>query len=148
MILYFRDLLLYKAAPEVDGLFERAKLNDSFKQLADQFQLNDLQESMQILNESQQEIKWAAKPKIVLEMAVVQLMAVTPKVQQESVNNQQWDQLKLQIKQLEEKLANLSQRPVQVQPASNEHANETQKKHSGEGFQIKVEKDGLDQRLP
>ncbi|MBM7841241.1 DNA polymerase-3 subunit gamma/tau [Alkalihalobacillus xiaoxiensis] len=126
MILYFRDLLLYKAAPEVDGLFERAKLNDSFKQLADQFQLNDLQESMQILNESQQEIKWAAKPKIVLEMAVVQLMAVTPKVQQESVNNQQWDQLKLQIKQLEEKLANLSQRPVQVQPVSNE-PNETQK---------------------
>lgn len=127
MILYFRDLLLYKAAPEVDGLFERAKLDESFKQLSDQFQLNDLQSSMQVLNESQQDIKWAAKPKIVLEMAVIKLMAIKPIVQQESGNNQEWDQLKQQIKQMEEKITKLSQQPVQTQSASIENTSETQK---------------------
>ncbi|NUK32160.1 DNA polymerase III subunit gamma/tau [Parageobacillus sp. VR-IP] len=73
LIFYYRDLLLYKTAPHVEGAIKGAIVDDAFKHLAEAMPVSDLYETIEVLNKSQQEMKWTNHPRIFLEVALVKL---------------------------------------------------------------------------
>lgn len=73
LIFYYRDLLLYKTAPHVEGAIKGAIVDDAFKHLAEAVPVSDLYETIEVLNKSQQEMKWTNHPRIFLEVALVKL---------------------------------------------------------------------------
>jgi DNA polymerase III subunit gamma/tau len=73
LILYYRDLLLYKTAPHVEGAIKGAVVDDAFQHLAQSVPLSDIYETIEVLNKSQQEMKWTNHPRIFLEVALVKL---------------------------------------------------------------------------
>jgi DNA polymerase III subunit gamma/tau len=73
LILYYRDLLLYKTAPHVEGAIKGTVVDDTFQHLAQSVPLSDIYETIEVLNKSQQEMKWTNHPRIFLEVALVKL---------------------------------------------------------------------------
>ncbi|GAF67154.1 DNA polymerase III subunits gamma and tau [Bacillus sp. TS-2] len=108
LIFYFRDLLLYKHAPNSEHLFERAKLNDAFKELSEHLDTAYLYDAIDVLNTSQQEMKWSMHPKIFLEMSLVKLMnqqkQEAPAVEKQ--NHLETPQLQRKVEELEKLLKN------------------------------------------
>ncbi len=74
LIYYFRDILLYKTAPNAEGLLERAKVDEPFKELVTKIGVQWLYAAIESLNSSLQEMKWSSHPKMLLELAVIQLI--------------------------------------------------------------------------
>lgn len=73
LLLYFRDLLLYKTAPNLEESMERALLDDEFVTLANNLQLEQIYEYIDILNHTQQEMKFSNHARIYLEVCLVKL---------------------------------------------------------------------------
>ncbi len=102
LIFYFRDMLLYQTAPHLEGMFERAVVDDTFKKIASETSASHIYKIIHQLNESQQEMKWTNHPRIFLELALVkicQLQKDTP-----SVSNDQLGMLIERINRLEAEL--------------------------------------------
>ncbi|WP_332699137.1 DNA polymerase III subunit gamma/tau [Halalkalibacter lacteus] len=111
LIYYFRDLLLYKNAPQAEGLLERAKVDDFFKELTVNVDSNWLYIAIESLNVSQQEMKWSAHPKIFLELALLKLMnqraGVSDHSSVPSASISEVEQLKNLVHTLEKKLEDI-----------------------------------------
>ncbi|AGT30477.1 DNA polymerase III subunit gamma/tau [Geobacillus genomosp. 3] len=73
LILYYRDLLLYKTAPHVEGAIQIAVVDETFTALSETIPLSDLYGAIELLNKSQQEMKWTNHPRLLLEVALVKL---------------------------------------------------------------------------
>ncbi|OQP03948.1 DNA polymerase III subunit gamma/tau [Geobacillus sp. 46C-IIa] len=73
LILYYRDLLLYKTAPHVEGAIQLAVVDEAFTSLSETIPLSDLYGAIELLNKSQQEMKWTNHPRLLLEVALVKL---------------------------------------------------------------------------
>ncbi|MBB6285277.1 DNA polymerase III subunit gamma/tau [Geobacillus subterraneus] len=73
LILYYRDLLLYKTAPHVEGAIQLAVVDETFTALSETIPLSDLYGAIELLNKSQQEMKWTNHPRLLLEVALVKL---------------------------------------------------------------------------
>ncbi|KRG12819.1 DNA polymerase III subunit gamma/tau [Lederbergia galactosidilytica] len=73
LILYFRDLLLYQTAPNLEESLERAMLDDDFIELAKAIQPSQIYEYMDVLNKTQQDMKFSDHAKIYLEVCLVKL---------------------------------------------------------------------------
>src|SRR5690625_1214484 len=71
LIYFMRDLLLFKSAPDLGDLLERARVDESFKELTEQVSNEWIQEAIMTLNECQQEIKWSNSPKVFIEIAMI-----------------------------------------------------------------------------
>src|SRR5699024_12634957 len=67
LIYFLRDLLLYKSAPSLENILERAMINDSFTQLAETVTVDWIQDAIMQMNQCQQEIKWTNSPKVLNE---------------------------------------------------------------------------------
>lgn len=130
MIFFYRDMLLYKAAPALEEAMERVMLDHDFQELANQIEPAQLYEWMEVLNKAQQEMRWTNHPRIFLEVAIVKLCQLD---QQRQTNNVQVEPLLKRIEQLEEKLANFQQNPVAApsEPAAAKKASRPNRK----GFQ-------------
>lgn len=121
-IIYFlRDLLLYKSAPALEGILERARVDDSFTQLAETVTVEWIQDAIMQLNECQQEIKWTNSPKVFIEIA---LLTITNRYNQEQQPSEAADsetvvQLTNKLKQLEKELRALKEKPA-LAPTSPE----------------------------
>lgn len=72
-ILYFRDLLLYKTAPNLDEIAEHALLDEEFKTLAEEIQPQQIYEYIDILSKTQQEMRFSNHARIYLEVCLVKL---------------------------------------------------------------------------
>ncbi len=72
-ILYFRDLLLYKTAPNLDEIAEHALLDEEFKALAEEIQPQQIYEYIDILSKTQQEMRFSNHARIYLEVCLVKL---------------------------------------------------------------------------
>jgi DNA polymerase-3 subunit gamma/tau len=118
LIYYFRDLLLYKNAPQADELLERAKVDDSFKNLSENIDSIWLYATIESLNASQQEMKWSAHPKIFLELALLKLMnqrvGVSDHSSTPSASSSEVEQLKNTVFALEKKLADIQTGNVEI----------------------------------
>ncbi|BBW98070.1 DNA polymerase III subunit gamma/tau [Geobacillus sp. FSL W8-0032] len=73
LILYYRDLLFYKTAPHVEDAIQIAIVDETFVSLAETISLHDVYGAIELLNKSQQEMKWTNHPRLLLEVALVKL---------------------------------------------------------------------------
>ncbi|MGD6819148.1 DNA polymerase III subunit gamma/tau [Metabacillus sp. 84] len=73
LIYYYRDMLLYKTAPSLEDVLERVSVDQTFKDLARETGAGAIYEIIDVLNKSQQEMKWTNHPRIFLEVAIVKL---------------------------------------------------------------------------
>nr|WP_275980427.1 DNA polymerase III subunit gamma/tau [Halalkalibacter alkaliphilus] len=117
LIYYFRDILLFKNAPNAGDLLERAKVDDHFTELSDKVDVHWLYQAIESLNASQQEMKWSAHPKIFLELALLKLVnqqrseVSTPSM----ISSSEVEELKSKIVLLEKKLENVQSGQVVTQ---------------------------------
>ncbi|MCJ7842938.1 DNA polymerase III subunit gamma/tau [Lederbergia sp. NSJ-179] len=137
LILYFRDLLLYQTAPNLEESLERAMLDDEFVELVQTIQPEQIYEYMDVLNKTQQDMKFSNHAKIYLEVCLVKLCQTQT---QNNINNVDGIQeLLVKINSLEKQLEDLKvNRPVteeQAQPQPTKKPTRTNK-----GFQANTGK--------
>ncbi|MFD0051997.1 DNA polymerase III subunit gamma/tau [Actinomycetes bacterium NPDC127524] len=73
MIFFYRDMLLYQAAPRLGDSFERVLIDPQFKELAGLISQEQIYNNIENFNKTQQEMKWTNHPRIFLEVALVKL---------------------------------------------------------------------------
>ncbi|PGL69495.1 DNA polymerase III subunit gamma/tau [Bacillus sp. AFS055030] len=73
LTVYYRDILLYKHSPSTIELLERATVSERFNELCDAYNDELVYQIIASLNKSQQEMKWTNHPRVLLEVAIVQL---------------------------------------------------------------------------
>jgi DNA polymerase-3 subunit gamma/tau len=139
-ILFYRDMLLYKTAPNLEESLERVLLDDDFRTMAEAIPTEQLYQLIDLLNKTQQEMRWTNHPRIFLEVAIVKLCQLEVK---QTVESQPLliEQLSSRIEHLEHELEQLKAHGVAVKqqdPAkvSQKSAQRTSRK----GFQPAVGK--------
>src|SRR5690606_22579939 len=73
LIFYFRDMLLYQTAPQLEEVLDRVLVDEDFTDLAKTIPNHEIYETIDVLNQAQQEMKWTNHPRIFLEVALVKL---------------------------------------------------------------------------
>ena len=110
MILFYRDMLLYKSAPNLEESLERVTPDGKFQELAKETSVEDIYQLIHLLSKTQQEMRFTNHAKIFLEVAIVKLC------QQESAQVSQtpsdYSQLQNRIVQLENEIRDLKQHGV------------------------------------
>ncbi|WP_040206622.1 DNA polymerase III subunit gamma/tau [Neobacillus jeddahensis] len=124
LILFYRDMLLYKTAPNLEESLERVMLDDEFRQMAESIPTGQIYQLIELLNKTQQEMRWTNHPRIFLEVAIVKLCQMEVK-QPEQIGSGQVDQLLSRIEQLEAELQHLKANGIV--PAAQEGAAQPQK---------------------
>lgn len=123
LLYYFRDLLMIKMVPNADKLTERVLEPDAFGDVAASFSKGQLFRIIETLNHYQSEMKYAAQPQLLFEVALLKLCSFTESGSEEGApakadnsaaevhtsppggaSNTQVDQLRLQLQDLERKL--------------------------------------------
>ena len=90
IILYLRNLMLYKEVPQY---FQHHHFDlDIYKNIAQEINLTEIISMIEVLNQSLNEMKGASSPKIILEMTLIKLLSHT------SVQNTQSEIVKNDIK--------------------------------------------------
>jgi len=139
-IFFYRDMLLYKTAPNLEESLERVLLDDDFKDLAEEHTHEQIYELINLLNKTQQDMRWTNHPRIFLEVAIVKLCQLeTAKASgQLGVNIPEIQSLLNKLTTLEEELTSLKQKGVAVVT----EAQPTQKKArtNRKGFQAPLGK--------
>jgi DNA polymerase III subunit gamma/tau len=118
LIYYYRDMLLYKSAPNLEEVMERVAIDDAFVSLCEQIPIEQIYETIEVLNQSQQEMKWTNHPRIFVEVAIVKLCQ-TERVQPPSVH---YEELLNRIQELERTISSLVQHGVQEQSPVKQEA--------------------------
>lgn len=132
---FYRDMLLYKAAPKLEESLERVLLDDDFRELAKETPTEEIYQNIEELNKAQQEMRWTNHPRVFLEVAIVKLC----QAEQSGESAVNVEPLLKRIEQLEEKLANLTQNaPLAVQ--GEQVAPKRQQRPNRKGFQAPVGK--------
>ncbi|MDM5296622.1 DNA polymerase III subunit gamma/tau [Bacillus pumilus] len=119
MIFYFRDMLLYKTAPDLEGVLEKVKVDEKFVTLSDRVTPQFLYETIEVLNKSHQEMKWTNHPRIFFEVAVVKLCQSTTGMTQ-SADDSDIKTLTDKIDRLEQELSKLRAEGVPMQSHQQE----------------------------
>ncbi|WP_270182934.1 DNA polymerase III subunit gamma/tau [Alkalihalobacillus sp. CinArs1] len=116
LIYYFRDLLLFQTAPQLEEVEERVKVDESFQHLAKNSSKEWVYKVIETLNRNQQEMKWTNHPRIFLELALVQIC------QEETDSQATQDQSDLldRIQKLESELNELKQKGIEVKQVESE----------------------------
>ncbi|MCS0674772.1 DNA polymerase III subunit gamma/tau [Cytobacillus firmus] len=137
-ILYYRDMLLYKAAPRLEESLERVMLDEDFQQLAQEVEPEELYELIEVLNKAQQEMRWTNHPRIFLEVAIVKLC----QLEQRDKSGQSADirPLMQKIEQLQHELAELKKNGIAVKDDGAPAVQKKPQRSSRKGFQAPVGK--------
>lgn len=144
-IIYFlRDLLLYKSAPSLEGILERAIIDDDFKQLSEHVPEPWIQHAIMQLNQTQQEMKWSNNPKVFIEIAII---TISNRYQDkpestDSISSEAVMQLTQKLANLEKEITNLKQAPPQVNTgaAAQPERRRTQTGKSKNSYKIPYER--------
>lgn len=136
LIEYVRDLLMYQQAPELVMANEMDLLDEHFKQLSGALSAEQLYTVIDILNETQQQLRFTNHPEIYLEVATVRLtqQPVAPTAVSANTSapadNEQVTQLSQQVAQLQAALQKLATAgpSAPVQPAKPKPAKKISKK--------------------
>ncbi|WP_223703591.1 DNA polymerase III subunit gamma/tau [Sutcliffiella deserti] len=107
LIFYYRDMLLFKTAPNLEHILDRVQVDGSFKTFAGEIPSETIYETIDILNKSQQEMKWTNHPRIYLEVAIVKLCQLEKSTNQ-SADQDQVNVLMKKITFLENKVKEIS----------------------------------------
>ncbi|WP_339060723.1 DNA polymerase III subunit gamma/tau [Tepidibacillus marianensis] len=108
LLLYFRDLLLYKSAPRLAEVQDKVDLDPQFSVMAGLYLEELIYEMIEIFNKYLNEMRWTNQPRILLELAVVKASKVnSAKKTQSYVGIEEIQELKDKVQVLQEKLARL-----------------------------------------
>ncbi|WP_090240639.1 DNA polymerase III subunit gamma/tau [Lentibacillus halodurans] len=143
LIYFLRDLLLYKSAPTLEGILERAMADEDFKQLAGTVSEDWIQSAMTHLNQCQQEIKWTTSPKVFIEIAILTITNKgTRKEEAENpADSETVTRLAGRLEQLEKELAALKESPYPVKQQAPAPEPRRQKPRAGKNsYNIPYEK--------
>lgn len=119
LILYFRDMLLYQAAPNLEESLERAMLDEEFTQLSSEIDATHMYEYIDILNKTQQEMRFTNHARIYLEVGIVKLCQLEAKKVTTGASADV-QQLVDKISLLEKEVAMLKQNPPSNQQAAEQ----------------------------
>ncbi|MCR6098440.1 DNA polymerase III subunit gamma/tau [Salipaludibacillus agaradhaerens] len=72
LIFFLRDVLMVKAAPDLDESKDRLTGDDAFKQVVESLDIQWIYQMIESLNHFQQQMKWASHPQVFLEILIVQ----------------------------------------------------------------------------
>ncbi|MDY0409978.1 DNA polymerase III subunit gamma/tau [Virgibacillus soli] len=123
MIYFLRDLLLYKSAPSLEGILERAAIDEPFKELTAHVTEAWIQHAMLKLNECQQEIRWTNHPKVFIEITLIAITnryETTVTAQSTDIDSDALMQVTAKLTALEKELAVLKQAPVAKETQTSE----------------------------
>lgn len=133
LIEYVRDLLLYQQAPELVAASEMDLLDEHFKALSAAMPADRLYGVIDILNETQQQLRFTNHPEIYLEVATVRLTQVqtaqvtTTMVAAPAADNEQVAALSQQVAQLQAALQKLEAAGPVSAPAAKPKAKPAKK---------------------
>lgn len=133
LIEYVRDLLLYQQAPELVATSEMDLLDEHFKALSAAMPADRLYGVIDILNETQQQLRFTNHPEIYLEVATVRLTQVqtaqvtTTMVAAPAADNEQVAALSQQVAQLQAALQKLEAAGPVSAPAAKPKAKPAKK---------------------
>ncbi|NRD77440.1 DNA polymerase III subunit gamma/tau [Bacillus sp. BRMEA1] len=111
LILFYRDMLLYKTAPKLEESLERVLLDDEFRRLTEEMSTAEIYQLIDLLNKTQQDMRWTNHPRIFLEVAIVKLCQLDVK-QTMQAQPENMEQLLSRIDQLENELRILKEHGV------------------------------------
>lgn len=146
MIYFLRDLLLYKAAPELADLLERARVDDSFKELAGELPSNWIESAILEFNRCQQEMKWTNSPRVFIEIAMLQISGSSRKhasaqpAAGAELNIPEVQQLVQKVAQLEEQLKGLQSAPAHQEQQGAREQRRAPARPSKNSFKVPYEK--------
>ncbi|WP_239253641.1 DNA polymerase III subunit gamma/tau [Listeria ilorinensis] len=137
LLVFFRDVLLYQKAPNLEETLERALADDAFKELASRADTSKIYACVKVLNDTQQQMRFTNHPGIYVEVAIVQMTQLGGGVSSvpasenaaapvdTSAFRQEIDQLRGEIASLKKQLASGSVAPSQAEskPARGKKAN-------------------------
>lgn len=126
-IQYLRDILIYQNAPELEEMKSKVALEPEFAQLAHSIDSEWLFSAIEHLSRVQNDMKYSAHPRILFEVALIQLMEQESKATPVAHSNVD-DQLIQQIQQLEKRIHALEQRQVTGEGAQTEVRPEEERK--------------------
>ncbi|MFO1441710.1 DNA polymerase III subunit gamma/tau [Bacillus sp. Bva_UNVM-123] len=135
-IFYYRDMLLYKAAPRLEESLERVLLDDEFQLLANKLNSEELYDLIEVLNKAQQEMRWTNHPRIFLEVAIMKLCQLERKETQIISNDIQ--PLLQKIEHLEQELTHLKNQGITVNEAAQPEVQKKQQRISRNAFQAPI----------
>ncbi|MGE6261336.1 DNA polymerase III subunit gamma/tau [Heyndrickxia sporothermodurans] len=118
LILYFRDMLLYKKAPSLEEAIERVMLDEEFRELSEKITSDQIYEYIEILNKTQQEMKFSNLARIYLEVSLIRLCEVRTTTQ--TTDNLEIQPLLTQIEKLQKEVQELKVNGVQERPNTNQ----------------------------
>lgn len=146
LIYFLRDLMLYQSAPSLEGVLERALIDEPFKELAKLVTVDWIQHAIMQLNECQQEIKWSNSPKVFIEIAILSL-ATTEKKQVDNpaavnneVNDEALKKLTSKVDMLEKELDKWKNQAPVANTAPEKQTRRTQSRGSKNGYKTPYEK--------
>ncbi len=132
-IFFYRDMLLYKTAPQLAETLERVNVDEVFVSLCKETPTNWIYNTIETLNEILQDMKWSSHPKIFIEVAIVKICNNNEVETTSIVNNEDYQTLLKKVQVLEQKLESVSANPA-PQPSSNQ---DRPKKNQGQ-FNVKT----------
>ncbi|MEI5909682.1 DNA polymerase III subunit gamma/tau [Bacillus spongiae] len=138
LILYYRDMLLYKTAPKLEESLERVLLDEEFTVLAEQISPTDIYSYIDVLNTVQQEIKFTNHAKVYLEVSIIKLCQSENAPVSNGASVPEVQELIEKIKVLENELVSLKK---QGGVTATEPSTPTKKKatnRSQKGFKVPV----------
>lgn len=139
-ILYYRDMLLYKAAPNLEETFERVMLDEEFQALSDKTSAERIYQLIDILNKTQQEMRWTNHPRIFLEVAIVKLTQIETKDNNHNApSSGEVQQLLAKVNQLESEIKHLKENGITAKQETGQAASQPKAQRSTrKGFQAPV----------
>lgn len=139
LILFYRDMLLFKTAPNLEESLERVLLDDDFLRIAEKVSFEQIYQLIDQLNKTQQDMRWTNHPRIFLEVAIVKLCQLEVKQSQQQQSGQ-ITQLVSRIEQLESELQQLKTSGLAVTQELAPTPQKTTNRTSRKGFQPAVGK--------
>ncbi|MGG5254508.1 DNA polymerase III subunit gamma/tau [Neobacillus sp. SM06] len=138
-ILFYRDMLLFKAAPNLEESMERVLIDDDFRRMAEKTETDHIYQLIDILNKAQQEMRWTNHPRIFLEVAIVKLCQMEKK-KENHPQTADVEPLLMRIEQLEKQLQELKSTGSVVAHEPAAAVQKSAHRSSRKGFQAPVGK--------
>jgi DNA polymerase-3 subunit gamma/tau len=132
-------MLLHKTAPNLEESLERVMLDDDFRHMAESIATDQIYQLIELLNKTQQEMRWTNNPRIFLEVAIVKLCQIEHQ-HAEKLPSAQNSQLIARIEQLEHELEQLKAHGVTVTQEAASVPQKPAHRPTRKGFQPAVGK--------
>lgn len=139
VILFARDMIIYKGSQDSSSLLKRARVDEEFHALVEKVNNEELYQIIQILNDTQQELRQSNHAPVYLEVATVRLSRIEKFVSNAArstsstaVDSTELEALVEQVKQLQGQVQALKKSGLSAGP-SEKKTNPTPKKSIPQG---------------